>query len=499
MRLKFSPEFQGLFELIRGEVKEGCQLYLVGGAVRDAFLDRDIHDLDFAMDGDPASLARQLGRRLGVSFFMLDDERRTARVLFHTAGGQLAPLDFVQFTGGGLEEDLLHRDYTINAMAVSLEDFTQVIDPLGGQADLAISLLRPCSDQALLDDPVRVLRGIRIALQFDLQMSKDLPALMRAAASKLPLTSYERQRDEFFKILEGPHPGQGMHCCHQYDVFTTLIPALSDQDGIPASAPHILPLIDHTIASVSYYALLLDRIRTGEKEGDSPWWLSYAVDHLADFSSEVSAFFAEEITLGRSKKALALLGTLLHDIGKPGTMSTGEDNQRHYYGHAQEGASLARGAARRLQLSNTEAAWVETMVRHQMDLLPLVNKNQPLSRRAIYRFFQNTAEVGVALGLLTLADALATYGETITPEKWTLAVQAARTVFSSWWESQESVVSPKLLLDGNDLQSEFGLEPGQHIGQLLEALKEAQAVGTVSNLDEAKAFIHSQLNPKKGG
>ena len=134
-----------------------------------------------------------------------------------------------------------------------------------------------------------------------------------------------------------------------------------------------------------------------------------------------------------------------------------------------------------------------------MDLLPLVNHKQALSRQAIYRFFQQTREVGVAVGLLSLADTLATYGEDLDPEKWEMAVHITRGIFFAWWELQKAVVSPTPLLNGVDLQNEFGLEPGRQIGELIDALKEAQAVGAVTDRTQAEAFIRTRIKPGKGG
>jgi len=499
MRLTLNPEITALLELIRRECEQGQDLFLVGGAIRDGYLGRAINDLDFAMEGDPTLLAKRVAKRLKVPFFMLDDERHTARILYNNPGGKPSPLDFIQFSGDGLDEDLQNRDFTINAMAVPIRHLSRIIDPVNGQGDLGKGLLRPCSEHALLDDPVRVLRGIRMALQFDLSFVGDLPTKMRAAALKLPETSYERQRDEFFKILEGPNPGEGIRCCRQFNVFDTLIPPISDQEGVPASPPHSLPLFDHTIAAVGYFAELLDCIKSRDVHEGLPWYLVHAVNELSSFSSEINAFFSEEVTPGRSKRGLALLGTLLHDVGKPNTMTAGEDNRLHYYGHAREGSDLAWEAARKLQLSNAEAAWIQTMVRRHMDLLPLVNQKQPFSRQAIYRFFQQTGDAGVAIGLLSLADSLATYGENLALDTWKMALRITRGLFFAWWELQKAVVSPTLLLNGDDLQNEFGLEPGKQIGRLLDALKEAQAVGKVTDRSEAEAFIRSRVNQNKGG
>jgi tRNA nucleotidyltransferase/poly(A) polymerase len=499
MRLTFSEEILALFKLIQQELGEGQELYLVGGAVRDAHLNRRINDLDFAMAGSPIVLAKQVAKRLKVGSFVLDDDRHTSRVLYQTSSGKVSPLDFVQFTGGSLEQDLRLRDFTLNAMAVSLRDLSQVIDPLHGQADLTARLLRPCSAHALLDDPVRVLRGIRLALQYDLQMVDPLPSQMQIAAEHLPSVSYERQRDEFFKILEGPDPAEGMRFCQRFGVFRTLIPSLDKQDEVTASPPPTLPLLDHAIAAVEAFHRILAQIQSPAGLSPSPWWLSFAGSELSSFAGEIETYFSEEITRGRSKQALAIFGTLLHNIGKPLTVKMGADDRLHDDGRAQVGAELALAAARQLQLSNAEAGWVQTMVSSQLDLLPWMNNTEDLSRREIYWFFNQTEAVGVAIAFLKLADTQVTFADTLSTEDWERMVQKTKMLLSAWWNHKETLISPPALLDGHDLQKEFGLAPGERIGRLLEALREAQAVGKVSNLAEAKTFIRSRISPAQEG
>lgn len=494
MRLKFNSDLFSLLDLIRSECRPGQELYLVGGAVRDVLLGQKLHDLDFVMLDNPTSLAKSIAKRLKADFFVLDDDRHTARVVYHNLEGNYFPLDFVQFTGESLLEDLENRDFTINAMAVSIFDLTAVIDPLDGQTDLTEGRIRACSNRALLDDPVRVLRGIRLALQFNFKFAQGLDVLMREAAAHLPETSYERQRDELFKILEGPHPSVGVAQCRQFQVFETLIPPLVAQEAVPASPPHVLPLFDHTISVVDHYHLLLQRLHPDSEDGENtPWWLDQFVSSLGQFSNELNEYFNEELTPGRTKRGLALLGAVLHDIGKPLTVKTGEDGRLHYYDHDNVGADLAWEAAQHLQLSKAESAWLRTLVRDHMRLLSLANAEEPPSRRSVYRFFNAVGEVGVAITLLSLADTLATYGQDLPQDKWHTKVSISQVLMTAWWEKRDAVISPLLLLNGHDLQKYFGLKPGKQIGRLMADLAEAQASGEILTEEEARAFIRAKL------
>lgn len=494
MRLRIDAELTRLLDLIKAEAAPNQQVFIVGGGVRDLLLGRPLHDLDFAMARNPTPLAKRLAGRLGVGFYVLDDERKTARVVYRDHSGRDFPLDFVRFTGGNLHEDLKNRDFTINAMAIQLDNRSEIIDPLEGQTDLKLGVIRLCTERALLDDPVRVLRGIRLARQFNFSYASGLEGLMREASSFLPRTSYERQRDEFFRILSGPLPAEGLRDCHQFDVFETLLPPLIDQASIPPSPPHVFPLLEHSINTVAFYDQLLGLLKSDLPGlSNQDWRIEQVYQALAEFTSELKVYFSDEITPGREKQALAMFGALLHDIGKPITVKSDEGGRLYFHHHASVGGKMAWEMARRLQLSNAESEWVRKMVRHHMALLPLINAEKPPTRRDIFRFFTKTHEVGVSISILSLADTLATYGKTLDRANWHRAVNVTRDICEAWWHKRDTLISPELLLNGHDLQDIFGLSPGKKIGRLLGQLREAQACGEVLTKDEATAFIREQL------
>jgi len=494
MRLTNNPRFKKIIDAILKEIGSDQSLYLVGGCVRDSILNLDFNDLDFVMPVDPTRFAKAVAKRLKAGFFVLDDERCTARIVYTCDSGEIFPLDFVRFTGNSLEDDLRSRDFTINAMAISIHNLSTIIDPLGGQMDLEQGCLRLCNPNALLDDPVRVLRGIRLACQFNLDFNQGLESKFREAAPFLPNTSNERQRDEFIKILGGHNPAEGLDYCRKFQVFDVMIPNLVEQEAVPASPPHALPLFDHTVAVVHHLDQLLIAIEDfANPKVHHPGWFVKMIDAIAPFAPQLNVFFKEEITPGRTKRSLALLGALLHDLGKPMTMKLGEDGRLHYYNHAQIGAELAQDVTKRLKLSNAECDWVTQMVRHHMDLLPFINGKTMTTPRVIYRFFQKVDEVGLAIILHTLADTLGTFGDFLSVEKWDQTVSVAQKFLSAWCNHKNSIVSPTPLLDGHDIQMIFGLKPGVKIGRLLDSLLEAQVSGEVNTRLEAETFLSKKI------
>ena len=495
MRLMFEPEHLALFEIIKAELQPDLTLYIVGGAVRDLLLGRELHDLDFVMAENPTVLAKKLARRLKVGFFVLDDERHTARVVNYDHQGRLFTLDFVQYTGSSLDEDLYHRDFTINAMAIAIDDLSHVIDPLEGESDLQRGLLRACSDHALTDDPVRVLRGVRLAVQFNFDYAPGLEAAMQKAAEHLPNTSFERQRDEFFRLLAGPDPAEGLQYCRRFRVFETLLPPLIDLESIPARPQHHLGLFEHTIQTVAHYHNLVNLLSMGWIDpGEINWPIRDVLNNLEQFSKELGAYFSAAVTPGRTKAELAYFGALLHDVGKPLTLKEGVDGDWHNNKHVVVGAELAWEMAKRLQLGNVESDWVQKIVRHHMDLMPLVNFAILPNQRKVYRFFKESGEVGVAVALLMLADTLATYGETLDHKQWMHTVSVVEILLSAWFNHHDTIINPSPLLNGHDLQQYYGLKPGKQIGELLDQLVEEQASGNISSKMEAHSFVRKHLS-----
>jgi poly(A) polymerase len=214
-------------------------IYLVGGAVRDALLGRESHDLDFSLAGDTLKIARFLANELGGAYFTLDQERQYGRIVLDVAGQvsgtRRIKLDFTTFQGGTLENDLHSRDFTLNAMALDVRQPHKLIDPLGGAGDLVAKRLRVCSKNSLLNDPVRILRAVRQALDFNLKILPETTRLMREAASELEKISPERLRDELFRLLDGHHPNIGIEILDRVGALEWVLPEIVLLKGVIAA------------------------------------------------------------------------------------------------------------------------------------------------------------------------------------------------------------------------------------------------------------------------
>jgi tRNA nucleotidyltransferase/poly(A) polymerase len=184
-------------------------IYLVGGAVRDLFLRRTIHDLDFAVPRKAIKFTFLVADKLGYPAYVLDQERDAARVVIPTRG---ITIDFTALRGETLEEDLNLRDFTINTMALPALDINKsnVIDLFGGLKDLDQKIIRPTNDKVISSDPLRAMRAVRLAVELDFSLSSDAEELIQAHRVLMSRVSGERIKDELVRILNSPRPAEGL-------------------------------------------------------------------------------------------------------------------------------------------------------------------------------------------------------------------------------------------------------------------------------------------------
>lgn len=485
-----------LIDKIRAVLPEQ-EVYLVGGAVRDMLLNRFSRDLDFAVPANGIALARRVANTLRADYMTLDGERDTGRVIVTEENGTRTFLDFAAYRGPTLEDDLRDRDFAMNAIAFDISSQT-LIDPLNGASDLRAKMIRACSSTSLSSDPVRILRAIRQAAAFGFKIEIETRRAMKQAAHLLPNVSPERQRDELFKILEGPKPDASMRALEMLGIFPHLLPELSAMKGVKQSPPHIHDVWEHTLSVLGYLENILAALAPG-----------YSADHTNDlftglltlrigrFREQYATHFAESLNTDRTVRAVLFFTALYHDVDKPTTKSLDASGRIRFFDHDIRGAKTAVERAQGFNLSNDEVTRIQTIIKNHMRFhfftdRMAADKQEP-SRKAIYRFFRETGEAGMDLVLLGLADLRGTQGPMLTQETWTAALDVARILLENYWEKREETVSPPQLLDGNDLMKELDLQPGRIIGHLLEAIREGQATGKISTREEAFDLARAHL------
>jgi tRNA nucleotidyltransferase/poly(A) polymerase len=469
-------------------------IYLVGGAVRDALLQREVKDLDFALSGDVLGIARRVANAIQGAYYPLDESRDTGRVILPLPEGGRLVLDFAALRGPDLETDLRLRDFTLNAMALSLHDLDRLVDPLGGLEDLRRGVLRACSESAMQDDQLRVLRGIRLANANRWLIQSETRALMRRALPGLAGVSPERVRDELFHILEGPRPATALETLQILGGLPYVLPELVELKGVEQPAPHVRDVWGHTLDVLKGLEALHGALgQQFDPEAPTSFYMGLVSVRLGRYRQQLHDHFSHLLNPNRSLHALLYLAALYHDSGKPATRREATDGRVRFLEHEILGTELATHRVQALHLSNDEIDRLSTVVRHHMRPLLLAQMEGLPSRRAIYRFFRDTGPAGVEVCLHALADTLATYGPSLTQDIWMRQLDIVRSLLEAWWERPEESVAPPALLDGHAIMQAFNLHPGPQIGRLLEVLREAQATGQVIDRQQALEFTAQQI------
>ena len=493
-RIAVAPEQRQLLARLTAffEVRS-VSAHATGGFLRDALLELPARDLDVAVAGDSLALGRALADELGGHFFALDEGRGHVRIVLPDGGGTIDLTPRLE----SIEEDLRRRDYTIDALGALLADVAagaiEVIDPTGGVADLEAGLVRATSAEALREDPLRPLRGVRIAEQLGFEIEASTREMISRGAAHLAEAAPERQRDELMRMLAAPRAVSGLRLLDELGLLSAVLPEMDVTRGVEQPKEHYHDVFGHSIAAVDALdALLADEApadkRSGrlwrELWGALEWWVG---GH---------EYFREPVSAATPRRALVKLCGLLHDIGKPATKTFEESGRMRFFGHSDTGAEMAGRLMRRLRFSGREREIVMRMIEAHLRPVQMAQDRAP-TKRAVYRFFRATGEAGVDTLFLSLADHLGTVGPNVSWAGFQAHVAVVSHILHLRFEDP-GVTSPPKLISGDDLMRELGLEPGALLGMLLEAVREAQANGDISTRGEALALARERLADAEG-
>jgi poly(A) polymerase len=518
--------------------------WLVGGAVRDRALGRTVADFDVVLDGDPgegaraiASAARAAGG--GAACFALSErfgawrvvglvDRRSHRVprTPHRGGqaGYRSPIgnawqvDVERLRGGSLQNDLALRDFTVNAVAEPLEGGAP-LDPLGGLDDLRLGRLRLAGPHAFEDDPLRVLRLVRVAVELELTPEPDATVAARRHAGLLAQVSPERVFLELRRIIASDHALRGIEMLGDLGAADVVLPELQAMRGIEQSRYHHRDVYGHTLevlertieltvdsagdafdgpaAPAERDGLRLadglgDCVQNGDAEVLSEGARVGVVDALGEQNrAQLLALLAEPLADDMTRGEALRWAALLHDAAKPATRAVRLwDRRVTFIGHDTLGADLAREVLGRLHTSVRLREHVAALVRHHLRLGFLVHEPQPLARGTVFEYLRRCDPVEVDVTLLSVCDRLATRGSKAQESIDAHVALAQRMLEDALSWRRDGPPAP--LLRGDELAAELGIALGPRVGELLAQLARARYTGEVSTREQAIAFARGR-------
>ena len=473
-------------------------VWLVGGAVRDAVLGRPVSDLDLAC-ADARGLAAALARAFKGTLVTLDERNAVYRLaLAPERGRALKQIDVAGLQGKTILEDLKRRDFTLNAAALELTEAlaaavpeTAFLDPRGGLKDAAAGVLRAEIEANLVDDPLRLLRGFRIAAQLGLEIEPATLKLLHKHRRLIKEPAPERVTAELLALLAVPGASAWVRRMDENGLLTEIFEDLEPARRCAESYYGPGGVMTHTLDVVSRADYLLANLRK----------------IYPSLAPDLEAHIAERG--GPAFRALILLAALLHDVAKPETAKRVGGRLR-FFEHDTKGATRAEAILRKLRLSREQVETAGAVVRHHLRPGHLA-AGGPLTERAVYRFFRDLGQDAPALLLVCWGDHASYMPEArlkrllktatadptrsdlsrLKPEETRKTVHHLQLVslLLRRWRELERAPAVVRLLDGRDVMKALKIPPGPAIGELLERVSEAQAEGVLKTKEDALAFI----------
>jgi putative nucleotidyltransferase with HDIG domain len=436
------------------------EAWLVGGAVRDAALGREVVDVDIAVPSREREAARAIASHVDGHAFELSAEFGTWRAL---APADRWHVDVTRLRADGIEADLRLRDFTVNAVGVPLGALdAKPVDPTGGLADAERGVLRAASPRAFQDDPLRVLRAARLAASLGFEVEGPTAEMARESAGRLAEAAGERQLAELRLLLASADPLRGLSVLDGLGATAEVLPEVEALRGVEQNPNHHLDVHGHTIEVLRQLLGLEDDLErvAGER------------------AAEVRDLLDEPLADSFRRRDALRLGALLHDVGKPATRDEGRGFVT-FIGHDAAGAEVVDGICRRLKASRALRAFLRGVTLHHLRLGFLAGE-RPLRPRRIHEYLCATEPVSADVTLLTVADRLSARGEgpLASAEMIEAHVEVAGTMLAAALDRRRNG-PPRSPVPGDELAAALGIEPGPQLGRLIAEIEAGVYAGEV--------------------
>ncbi len=440
--------------LIADEMK--VELYAVGGFIRDLILGRQRNEIDFLVIGNGTDFAAKLAEKLGISQISIFKNFGTAHFRYHDFD-----LEFVgarkesydrgsrkpEVEAASFDEDISRRDFTINTLAVSLNNlnFGELIDKYNGVLDIHNRIIRTPIDPLITfdDDPLRIMRAYRFASQLNFIVDGSINTASAKLRDRLKIVSQERITDEFLKILSSSKPSIGLKLLYNSGILEVIFPEVANLYGVDQRKDfHHKDVFLHTCQVVDNVAKVSDNV-----------WLRFAA--------------------------------LMHDIAKPQTKKFVEGTGWTFHGHEELGARMMKSIFKKLKLPLTKLDYVEKLVR--LHLRPIALAKEEVTDSAIRRLIVSAGEDLEDLISLCRADITSK-----NQDKVNKYLENYEIVMKKVWEVEEkdklrAFQSP---VRGDEIMKVCNIPPSKKVGEIKSAIEDAILDGKIgNNYEEAFQYL----------
>lgn len=478
-KLTHSPIMRDIFQISRDMQ---IPIYLVGGAVRDLLLGIPPEkDFDFVTPDNPGEVARHFSRLVSGHLITWKTGPPNYRVIFYRNRNRIE-VDFSGFRGPTITDDLINRDFTVNAIALAVDDVfrtptPRLLDPSGGRGDLLRRTLRITSPRAFDDDPLRILRAFRISRARNLVIDTATKEEMLRKKEQLRSVAPERIRSEFFTLLGFPSAEGTVADLDRVGILSLLLPEAESMQKQLVADGHGLAPWEHA----------LDTLRRCEEVVNDPGII------FPDCNDVLQAHFSEEIEAAVDRRSLIKLAALLHDYPPFSPAAHGGPVPARTAHHSQRLHALKMMAAR-FKLGKKTTGILRTLFTQYAGGFRLLAMGEA-PHRAYFQFFRQAGADGPDALVLFWADVVSRYSDGL---HGSLDEKARRLTnrLAVYYFTEYRRQSPRPLVSGREIMERFGLKEGAIIGTLLEDVARAEADGLICMPEEAILRIEALLQSK---
>ena len=437
------------------------QIFLVGGAVRDYYMGLESTDRDIiVMDEDAREFALKLKDLFDATFVPLDEENKIYRLVLPD---KINYIDVTNPAGNSIEKDLMRRDLTINAIAVNIKT-GDVIDISGGVTDIKNKCINYVNELNFVDDPLRLLRVYRFQALYGFQLAPETINAVCKYSDLIHKPAVERINYEILKLFSGQYAHVALENMNKTWLLEEIFPFVKELKQVPPNAHHHLDLFHHSIETVKQ------------------------IQNLYNESSDVIKEHLNRIDFGGfSRLAHLKLAGFMHDIGKFSTWTI-EEGKHRFIKHDDVGAKMSVKILKDLHFSNKQIDYISSMIKYHIYPSHVMTSPQ-ITEKIMMRYVRKMDINSIDAIILAQADRLSARGPEITDEIVERNITSLNMLLRFYLEARETLKPLPKLLDGNDVMKILNIKPSKKLGEIMEALHEAQISGDVMTRDNAVEFV----------
>lgn len=437
------------------------EIYLVGGTVRDYYMGLESTDRDIiVMDEDARDFALKLAELFDASFVPLDEVNKIYRLVLPD---KVNYIDVTNPVGDSIEKDLMRRDLTINAIAVNIRT-GELIDISGGVTDIRNKCINYVNELNFVDDPLRLLRVYRFQALYGFQLAPETISAVCKYSDLIHKPAAERINYEILKLFSGEYAHLALENMNKTWILEEIFPFVKELKQVPPNSHHHLDLFHHSVETVKQLQNLYNEAPDEVKE------------HLnrADFG-------------GFSRLAHLKLAAFMHDIGKFSTWTI-EEGKHRFIKHDDVGAKMSLKILKDLHFSNKQIDYISSMIKYHIYPSHVMTSPQ-ITEKIMMRYVRKMDINSIDVILLAQADRLSARGPEITDEIVERSITSLNMLLKFYLETRETLKPLPKLLNGNDVMKILNIKPSRRLGEIMEALHEAQISGDVVTREHAVDFV----------